>query len=137
MSWTDEISHVRENKKNEDNNNAIKLRNLSASLTPMVTKILEELGESLWGRSFWGGKKYSTSLGVLPDHNICYWHLQDNKYTTANNGDSGTVFGITTEIGTNFFRVELCSNDKHIRYNELTIDLSEEGLKKILTQIFH
>ena len=76
MTWTDEINNNRDDIINQHDTIYIKAKYKYYSLSPMVTRVLDELGESLWGRNVLFFKKYK----INAEFNYPYcWDLFENK----------------------------------------------------------
>ena len=58
MAWTDDIADKRRDRINDEENRKTKWQQTYNTLTPMVEQTLYELGESIWGQTFYGRKKY-------------------------------------------------------------------------------
>jgi hypothetical protein len=76
MTWTDEINNNKNDIVNQQDTINIKAKYKYYSLSPMVTRVLDELGESIWGRNVLFFKKYK----INAEFNYPYcWDLFENK----------------------------------------------------------
>ena len=84
MAWTDEIKARRESSDNSEKQYKENRRITFKRLTPMVKKLLEELGEALYGSNFLFSKKYVVEVNA----NTEGWGVGKNENGYINDYDT-------------------------------------------------
>ena len=127
MAWTDEIRKRRDDSKRRGEQFASKHKEAFDRLCPMVTRLLDELGDTLYGRNFWGKRKYV----VNTSKNDFAWNL----YFSDNDMDSLSRCLQVCKTGEHFSLY--VSHGGHIMSQQATSDTSEEQLKQAMIDLQH
>jgi len=125
MSWTDELTSRDNDKQKQAEEQERQRIEFVESLSPMVSRVLVELGKALWGRGLFGYKYHFF-------YNTISWNVSTHKLPS----DYGCVVQVSIKNG-KYFHID-CRNhsidyrDKLSSTSKDSGDLSETALKKAL-----
>ncbi len=120
MVWTDDLKNKITSKNNAEQERKRKYKEKFDALTPMVTKILHELGESLWGCTFYGRRKCK----VYTESTV--WILIERKEFNTDKEDTSSILHININP----------EMDRFVVGQTRTKDLSEQELKNTLIHYY-
>jgi hypothetical protein len=126
MSWTDELSNRREAAINQEEEKRRAYQRQFDSVNSMVLRNLYEVGEALWGRTFYGRRKCKAFADG--DH----WTLIERKEFNTDRENTKFVVQVKINPQQQCFSISAYDKSGWGGQNESSKDLSEEALRKAL-----
>ena len=137
MSWTDELSKIKDDKSKQVENIKNQIVSLGSSLSPMVSAILIELGKALWGKGLFG-YKYKLKEDYYTNSNNSHfysWLLSNKRIDDIYNIRVSIYAPSISDYGTKHLHID-CDVRRfdHIEKScrKASSDLSEQAFKKVL-----
>ena len=131
MAWTDDLITKRRDRINDEENKKRKWQQTFDTLTPIVEQTLYELGESIWGRTFYGRRKCKVYV-----KSNC-WVLIERKEYNTDEELTEVLLQVSMTPEADRFTLYLRKNKPiSSSSSETCKDISENELKEALVRLF-